>query len=205
MHRVSIEVSADDQKLHAVSMDHQRIKKVALSRWIRASALALQAKQAKATADRHLIGESPVPCMGDMADDIRRRVCDLERRCQAKVFPSCYVSLHNLHREGRQLRQFRRIRGRIRQVSQTGDPTRTAPLARKSIYARRDSHHEPTRPAPVRTGIHSSTSAQASQSVASEPAYSRLRSELASRRRGASEEPEDGGTMRALRGALGHR
>jgi len=93
MHRVSIEVSADDQKLHAVSMDHKRIKKVALSRWIRASALALQAKQAKATADRHLIGESPVPCMGDMADDIRRRLCDLEGRCQAEIIPSCYVSL----------------------------------------------------------------------------------------------------------------
>jgi len=47
---------------------------------------------------------------------------------------------------------------------------------------------------------------QASQSVASEPAYSRLRSELAGRRRGVSEEPEDGsGMMRVLRGALGDR
>jgi hypothetical protein len=54
--------------------------------------------------------------------------------------------------------------------------------------------------------MRSPTIAQASQSVASEPAYSRLRSELASRRRRVSEEPEDGtGVMRALRGALGDR
>lgn len=52
------EGGADDQKLQAVSMDHKRIKKFAWSRWIRASELALQAKQAKATADRHLIGKS---------------------------------------------------------------------------------------------------------------------------------------------------
>jgi hypothetical protein len=76
---------------------------------------------------------------------------------------------------------------------------------RRATGSRRDSDHESSRPAPTRTGIHSSTIAQASQSVASEPAYSRLRSELASRRRGASEEPEDVGMMRALRGALGDR
>lgn len=47
-------------------------------------------------------------------------------------------------------------------------------------------------------------------SVVSEPAYSRLRSELAGRRRGGSEEPEGEGEtgneiLRALRGALVHR
>jgi hypothetical protein len=58
---------------------------------------------------------------------------------------------------------------------------------------------------PSRT-IRSPPLIQGSQSVASEPAYSRLRSELAGRRRGGSEEPEDGsGMMRALRGALGDR
>jgi hypothetical protein len=101
--------------------------------------------------------------------------------------------------------QLRRIRGRIRQVSQTPDLTRVTPPVRRITTSRRDSHHEPARPTPSRTSIHTSAIAQASQSVASEPAYSRLRSELASRRRGASEEPEDGGVMRALRGALGDR
>jgi hypothetical protein len=51
-------LGTDGQKLQAVSMDHKRIKRFAWSRWIRASELALQAKQAKATADRHLIGKS---------------------------------------------------------------------------------------------------------------------------------------------------
>jgi len=98
---------------------------------------------------------------------------------------------------------LRRIRGRIRQVSQTADPTRVTPPVRRTTTSRRESRHEPGRPTPSRTSIHTSNMAQTSQSVASEPAYSRLRSELATRRRGASEEPEDGGMMRALRGALG--
>jgi pimeloyl-CoA synthetase len=51
--------NADHQKLQAVSMDHRRIKKFALTRWLRASALATQAKQAKALADRHLVGRFP--------------------------------------------------------------------------------------------------------------------------------------------------
>jgi hypothetical protein len=62
------EGGADDQKLQAVSMDHKRIKRFAWSRWIRASELALQAKQAKATADRHLIGTSASFVMRKSAD-----------------------------------------------------------------------------------------------------------------------------------------
>lgn len=73
-------------------MDHRRIKRFAWSRWIRASELALQAKQAKTTADRHLIGTSPVSDTWDGADLSRGRVCDLERCCQAKVISSYYVS-----------------------------------------------------------------------------------------------------------------
>ena len=101
--------------------------------------------------------------------------------------------------------QLRRIRGRIRQASQTPDLTRVTPPVRRTTTSRIDSNHVQARPTPSRTSIHTSDIALASQSVASEPAYSRLRSELASRRRGASEEPEDGGIMRALRGALGDR
>jgi hypothetical protein len=73
-------------------MDHKRIKRFAWSRWIRASELALQAKQAKATADRHLIGKSPVSDMRNSANLFRGRVCILERRYQAKVISSYYVS-----------------------------------------------------------------------------------------------------------------
>jgi hypothetical protein len=83
---------ADGQKLQAVSMDHKRIKRFACSRWIRASELALQAKQAKATADRHLMGTSAVSDMRNGADQIRRRVCDLEGRCQAEIISSYYAS-----------------------------------------------------------------------------------------------------------------
>jgi hypothetical protein len=86
------ELVADHQKLQAVSMDHKRIKRFAWSRWIRASELALQAKQAKATADRHLIGKSPVSDTWDSADLFRGRVCDLERRCEAEIVTSYYVS-----------------------------------------------------------------------------------------------------------------
>lgn len=52
------EAVTDYEKLQAVSMDHKRIKKSAWSRWMRAAELTLQAKQAKATADRHLLGKS---------------------------------------------------------------------------------------------------------------------------------------------------
>ena len=52
------ETVTDYEKLQAVSMDHKRIKRFAWSRWMRAAELALQAKQAKATADRHLLGKS---------------------------------------------------------------------------------------------------------------------------------------------------
>jgi hypothetical protein len=90
--RTSPEAVADDQKLQAVSMDHKRIKRFAWSRWIRASELALQAKQAKATADRHLIGKSTVSVTRNNADMSRGRICDLERRCQAKIVTSYYVS-----------------------------------------------------------------------------------------------------------------
>lgn len=45
------------QKLHAVSMDSRRVKRMAWTRWQRAVELAVQAKQAKASADRHLLGE----------------------------------------------------------------------------------------------------------------------------------------------------
>jgi hypothetical protein len=84
---------ADDQQLQAVSMDHKRTKRFAWSRWIRASELALQAKQTKATADRHLIGKSTVSITRNSADLSRGRVCDLERRCQAEIVASYYVSL----------------------------------------------------------------------------------------------------------------
>jgi hypothetical protein len=83
---------ANHQKLQAVSMDHKRIKRFAWSRWMRASELALQAKQAKATADRRLIGKSAVSDTWDSADLLRGRVCDLERRCQAEIITSYYVS-----------------------------------------------------------------------------------------------------------------
>ena len=95
------EVGADDQKLQAVSMDHKRIKQFAWSRWIRASELALQAKQAKASADRHLIGESAFADMRDSADLFRGRVCNLERCCQTEIVTSYYVSLKLLAHAGR--------------------------------------------------------------------------------------------------------
>jgi hypothetical protein len=95
------ELVADHQKLQAVSMDHKRIKRFAWSRWIRASELALQAKQAKATADRHLMGTSAVSVMRNSADQIRRRVCNLERRCQAEIVTTYYVSLKLLAHAGR--------------------------------------------------------------------------------------------------------
>ena len=94
-------VGADDQKLQAVSMDHKRIKRFAWSRWIRASELALQAKQAKAGADRHLIGKSAISDIPSSADQIRGRVCDLERCCQTEIVTSYYVSLKLLAHAGR--------------------------------------------------------------------------------------------------------
>ena len=45
------------QDLKAVCQNHRRVKKVAMGRWLRALGLAKQAKQAKATADRHLLGQ----------------------------------------------------------------------------------------------------------------------------------------------------
>lgn len=42
-------------------MNQRRVKKVAWGRWQRALQLATQAKQAKATADRHLLGQYPFP------------------------------------------------------------------------------------------------------------------------------------------------
>jgi hypothetical protein len=84
-------------------VDHKRIKRFAWSRWIRASELALQAKQAKATADRHLMGTSAVSVMRNSADWFRGRVCDLERRCEAEIVTSYYVSLKFLAHAGRLL------------------------------------------------------------------------------------------------------
>jgi hypothetical protein len=50
------------QKLQAVTQDHRRVKKTAWVRWRRAADLAIQAKHAKAAADRSLLGKSPLCC-----------------------------------------------------------------------------------------------------------------------------------------------
>jgi hypothetical protein len=50
------------QKLQAVTQDHRRVKRTAWARWRRAADLAVQAKHAKAAADRSLLGKSPLCC-----------------------------------------------------------------------------------------------------------------------------------------------
>jgi hypothetical protein len=103
------------------------------------------------------------------------------------------------------------LQASTKQVNPTRDPSAVVAIRRtpSNVIARPRSSSQ-HRPSP--SLAHREVTPKYSETAVSEPAYSRLRLELARKRRGASEEPEaigdaeaGGGVMRALKGRLPSR